>query len=62
MTHGGGLTFSQNFGSPALSVLDRQCLQDSELKDDRLNESVNDFFLLMTKVFIEQPRKYGSKS
>ena len=41
VTHGGGWTFSQNFSSPALTVWDRQCLEDSELKDDSLNESVN---------------------
>ena len=34
MTHGGGWTFSHNFSSPALTVWDRQCLEDSEWKDD----------------------------
>ena len=37
--HGGGWTFSPNFSSPALTVWewDRQCLKDSELKDDLIN-------------------------
>ena len=38
--------FSHNFSSQALTVWDRQCLEDSEQKDDinhdRLNQSVND--------------------
>ena len=42
MTHGGGLTFSQNLSSPALTVWDRQCLEDSERKDHLMNESVSD--------------------
>ena len=32
-----GLTFSQNFSSPAPIVWDRQCLEDSEKKDDSIN-------------------------
>ena len=43
MTHGGGWTFSQNFSFPALMVWDGQCLEDSEQKDDRLNESMNEW-------------------
>ena len=42
MTCGGKWTFSQNFNSLALPVWDRQCLEDSEQKDHRLNESVNE--------------------
>ena len=34
VTHGGGLTFSQNVSSLALSVWNTQCLEDSEQKDD----------------------------
>ena len=30
-----------HFSSPALTVLDRQCLEDSELKDDLINEWMN---------------------
>ena len=30
-------TFSQSFSSPALTVVDRQCLEDSEQKDDSSN-------------------------
>ena len=33
-------------------VWDRQCLEDSELKDHLMNESMNES---VTKVFIEQP-------
>ena len=42
MTHGGGCTFSQNVSPPALPVWDRQCLEDSERKDDLMNELLND--------------------
>ena len=52
MTHGGGLTFCQNFSSPALTVWDRQCCEHSEQKYDQLNESMCE---LTTKVFEEQP-------
>ena len=38
----------------ALTVWDSQCLEDSERKDDSINESV-------TKVFIEQPRLHGTQ-
>ena len=41
MTHGRGLKFCQYFSSLALTVWDRQCLEDSEQKDDSINESVN---------------------
>ena len=39
--HGGGWTFSKNVSSPALTVWDRQCLEDSKQKDDSINESMN---------------------
>ena len=52
MTHGGGLTFCQNFSSPALTVWDRQCCEHSEQKYDQLNESMCE---LTTKAFEEQP-------
>ena len=32
-----GWTFSQNVSYPALIIWDRQCLEDSEQKDDRIN-------------------------
>ena len=51
MTHSVGWTFSQNFSSPALTVGDRQCLKDSELKNDSINRCNE----LITKVCIEQP-------
>ena len=57
VTHGGGWTFSQNFCSSALTVWDRQGLEDSEQKDDLMNEWMNE---IMTKVFIEQPVYTGS--
>ena len=38
VTHGGGLTFSQTFSSLAFTVWDWQCLEDSEKKEERLNE------------------------
>ena len=41
MTHGGGWTFSQNVSSSALTVWDRQCLEDSERKDHSMNQLVN---------------------
>ena len=37
MTHGGG----EHVSSPALMVWDWQCLEDSEQKDHRLNEWIN---------------------
>ena len=49
VTHGGGWTFSKNVSSPALTVWDRQCLEDFKRKDHRLNQ-------WMTKVLIEQNR------
>ena len=57
VAHGGGWTFSQNFCSPALTVWDRKCLEDSERKDDLMNEWMNE---IMTKVFKEQPGYTGS--
>ena len=42
-SHGGGWTFSQNFSSPALTVWDRQCLEDFEQKDDSMNEWINEW-------------------
>ena len=47
VTHGGGCTISTNFNSPALMVWewDRQCFEDSELKNDLIFliiESMND--------------------
>ena len=41
VTHGGGQTFSQNVSFLACTVWDRQCLEDSEEMDHRLNESMN---------------------
>ena len=41
MTHGGGLTISQNVSSQALTVWDRQWLEDSEQKDHSMNEWIN---------------------
>ena len=41
MTHGKGWTFSTHFSSLALTVRDRQCLEDSEQQDDSLNEWIN---------------------
>ena len=43
VTHGGGWTFSQNFSFSALMLWDRQCLEDSELKGDPMNELMNDW-------------------
>ena len=51
MAHGGKLTLSPNFSSPALMTWNRQCLEDSKLKKS-INEWINQW---MTKVFIEQP-------
>ena len=39
--HGGGWTFSQNLSSLALTVWDRQCLQDSEQKGHSINKLNN---------------------
>ena len=33
---------SLKISSPALTVWDRQCFEDSELKDDSINESISD--------------------
>ena len=57
VTHGGGWTLYQNFGSTVLIVWDRQCLEESEQKDHSMNEWMNE---LITKLFIEQPRLTGS--
>ena len=38
VTHGGGWTFSGNFSSPALTVWDKQCIEDSKQKDHWLNQ------------------------
>ena len=38
----GGLTFSQNFSSLALTICDLWYYEDLEEKDDSLNQSVND--------------------
>ena len=37
VTHAGGWTFSQSFNTPSLMVLDRQCLEDSELINDSMS-------------------------
>ena len=41
VTYGGGWTFSQNVSSLALAVWDRQYLEDTEQKGDRMNQLVN---------------------
>ena len=43
----GAEKFPQNFSSPAFTICDRQCLEDSELKDDSKNELI---ILLMKKL------------
>ena len=47
-----GRTYSQNVSSLALTVWDKQCLDDSEQKDHSINESMNE---LRTKGIVEQP-------
>ena len=42
MTNLGGLTFSQNFSSLALTVCDLWYYEDLEEKDEWMNESMND--------------------
>ena len=42
MTNDGWWIFSKNFSSPALPVWYRQCVEDSELKDDSINPLLND--------------------
>ena len=49
----GGWTFSQNVSSPALTVWDRPCFEDSEQKVHLMNYWINQWII---KVFIEQPR------
>ena len=41
VAHGGGWTFFQDFSSPALTVCDWQCLEDSELMDDSMSNGVD---------------------
>ena len=41
VTHGGEWTFSLNVSSLALTVWERQCLEDSERKNQRINQSIN---------------------
>ena len=41
VTHDGEWTFSQNGNFLAVPVWDWQCLEDSERKDDRLNQSIS---------------------
>ena len=43
VTHGGGWTFSQNVSSPALTVLDRQYLEDILTNHDLLNQWTNEW-------------------
>ena len=50
VTNGGEWTFFQNFSSPALTVWDKQYLEDFKRKYDLLN---------WTKVIVEQPRLHG---
>ena len=54
----GGETFSQNVSSPALTVWERQCLEDSERKDHSFIKLINE---LMTKVPIEQGLSNSAK-
>ena len=42
MTEGGGWTFSQNFSSLALTVLDLWFLEDLEEKDESVTELMSD--------------------
>ena len=49
VTHGVGWTFSQNFGSLALTIWDLWCLEDREEKDQTV-------IYLITMLFVEQPR------
>ena len=42
MTHGGGWTFSQNFGYLALTFWDLRYLEDWEEKADSLTHLIND--------------------
>ena len=51
MTHGGEMIFSHNFSSLALMVWHRQCLEDYEQKDQRMNESNTRLFINLTKIF-----------
>ena len=41
VTHGGGGAFFKSFSSLALTVWDRQCLEESEQKDHQPNELLN---------------------
>ena len=41
MWHMGEWTFSHNVSPPALTVCDKHCLEDSEQKDDWMNELIN---------------------
>ena len=41
VTHGGGRTFLKNLSSQAFMVWDRQCLEESEQKDDLMTYSIN---------------------
>ena len=43
VTHGGGQTFALLFSSPAFTVCDRQCSEDSERVDGSINESMNEW-------------------
>ena len=52
VTHGGGWTFSQYFSFLALTVWDFWCFEDLKVKDDWINELMNEW---MMKLFIEQP-------
>ena len=62
MTHDGGWTFIQNFSSPALTVWDRYCLEDSERKD--VNEtgkpSQRQTFPVVNRPYLKNPVNYWS--
>ena len=51
LTHDGGFKFFQSVSSPACTVWDRQCLEDSEWKDNWMNDWINQ---LMLKLFMRR--------
>ena len=60
VTNCGGWTFSHNFSSPALMVWDSQYLEDSELKDDVINEWMN--YEAVYKTALATPGLLSSRS
>ena len=62
LTNGGWWTFFQNFSYLALTVWDRQCLQDISTKDESLNQSINQLINYEGTEYRVQSKEYRVQS